>query len=332
MPPSTRQQAYTSLWAMLNPGIAPGTEGAVKSAYARAQKVIDRLPYGDLRAFIADAQRIRRRTFGGPKVTQTMQSRVQQVIDYAGGALARVVSRPLGVSDSVQQSISDSASTLDDRLTLRGTDPASSEGIAAKTAFNNRSITRLWQRKAALQQSLARLKRIKPAGWRVQAKQITDEIGEIDRQVIGLAAENARAAKERASAAQSAPFENYGRAMSSIDLQERAGVLTAGQASALRERVRTGALAGELGALSQDERWQVMADLKDAVAANTAQQEEQTKLLAEQVANQQKLVALVTAQGPALIAAVSAVVSGDIGGRVGLGFQSPSFAGGLARY
>lgn len=75
-----------------------------------------------------------------------------------------------------------------------------------------------------------------------------------------------------------------------------------------------------------------MADLKDAVVANTAQQEEQTKLLAEQVANQQKLVALVTAQGPALIAAVSAVVSGDIGGRVGLGFQSPSFAGGLARY
>jgi phage-related protein len=54
-------------------------------------------------------------------------------------------------------------------------------------------------------------------------------------------------------------------------------------------------------------------------------------LIAIQNANQLKIIALAN-QGPQVIAAVVAAVSGGIGGRVGLGFQSPSYAGGIARY
>jgi hypothetical protein len=54
-------------------------------------------------------------------------------------------------------------------------------------------------------------------------------------------------------------------------------------------------------------------------------------LTATQNANQLKILALAN-QGPQIIAATVAAVSGGIGGQVGLGFQSPSYAGGMARY
>jgi TP901 family phage tail tape measure protein len=78
--------------------------------------------------------------------------------------------------------------------------------------------------------------------------------------------------------------------------------------------------------------------LIDAMDRQTAAIEEQTRidnLIHEQQAimasNQQRILAMAQ-QGDKLVAAVVAAVNGGIGGSAGLGFQSPSYAGGMARY
>lgn len=60
-------------------------------------------------------------------------------------------------------------------------------------------------------------------------------------------------------------------------------------------------------------------------------QQERDSLQREQVENQRKILQLAQ-QGPQILAAVVAAVNGDIGGKVGLGFSTPSYAGAPARY
>jgi hypothetical protein len=69
----------------------------------------------------------------------------------------------------------------------------------------------------------------------------------------------------------------------------------------------------------------------DATAALAEATTRLAELIAEQVANQVKILALAQ-QGPEILAAVIAAVNGDLGGRVGLGFQTPGYAGGVASY
>jgi hypothetical protein len=68
-------------------------------------------------------------------------------------------------------------------------------------------------------------------------------------------------------------------------------------------------------------------------AINTLAQLEQQRidLETQMTANQTKLIALANTQGPNLLAAVISAMSGDIGGRIGLGSMTPGWAGGVAR-
>ena len=72
-------------------------------------------------------------------------------------------------------------------------------------------------------------------------------------------------------------------------------------------------------------------DLTGEMERESRQREQDRQIAAEIVANQQKILALAT-QGPEIVAAVVAATSGGIGGKVGLGFSTPSYPGGLARY
>lgn len=73
-----------------------------------------------------------------------------------------------------------------------------------------------------------------------------------------------------------------------------------------------------------------------AVAPDTADLnanlEEMNALLTQQIANQQAALNVSQSQYGVLARAIADVASGAIGGAVGMGFQSPSYAGGLARY
>lgn len=60
--------------------------------------------------------------------------------------------------------------------------------------------------------------------------------------------------------------------------------------------------------------------------------EEQNRLLGEQVQNQRNLINVSQSQYGVLAQALAAAVSGHIGGKVGLGLQTPSVAGRLASY
>lgn len=71
--------------------------------------------------------------------------------------------------------------------------------------------------------------------------------------------------------------------------------------------------------------------LTDAVnAANEIQRERDA--LNQQIADNQLRILALANQGPQIVNAVVAAVSGGIGGQLGLGFQTPGYAGGVANY
>ena len=72
-------------------------------------------------------------------------------------------------------------------------------------------------------------------------------------------------------------------------------------------------------------------ELKTSVDQSNRLQEQRDQLNQTIADNQTKILAL-AAQGPQIVGAVVAAVSGGIGGQVGLGLQTPGFAGGVARY
>lgn len=67
--------------------------------------------------------------------------------------------------------------------------------------------------------------------------------------------------------------------------------------------------------------------IADAMAEANRLAEERNRVMAEIAANQKQIIMLTTRQGPQLLAAVVAAVSGDIGGKIGLGSATPGFAG-----
>jgi hypothetical protein len=79
---------------------------------------------------------------------------------------------------------------------------------------------------------------------------------------------------------------------------------------------------------------EAIESLTGAMAEANRLQQERDAINQEIVDNQRKLLLYASTQGPALIGAVVAAANGGIGGKFGLGNQTPSFAGvgGLARY
>ena len=193
----TRNAAYSTLWKLIGLGIGRGDEPSVKSTYARELSLIDRLGYDDLRGLSQDVKSIYRRQFGSTPRARTIRARLTGVLGRIDAAIGRSIGRPLGVADSVEEDISARGGLLPDQLTLGGIDPDSKEGIDATIDFNNRSITRLWQRRAALKDALARAKRAKRPDV---AKRISDEIKDVDSQVTTFAAANVRLRRARISA------------------------------------------------------------------------------------------------------------------------------------
>jgi hypothetical protein len=59
---------------------------------------------------------------------------------------------------------------------------------------------------------------------------------------------------------------------------------------------------------------------------------EQNRLLAEQARNQERITRVAASQSDVLIKSLIDMINGGIGGKAGLGFETPSFAGGLSRY
>jgi predicted lipoprotein len=69
----------------------------------------------------------------------------------------------------------------------------------------------------------------------------------------------------------------------------------------------------------------------DAIAAAAVIQGQLTDAIKEQNANQTRIIALIENQKTSLVGALAAVVSGNIGERAGLGFQTPGYAGQMSR-
>ncbi len=103
------------------------------------------------------------------------------------------------------------------------------------------------------------------------------------------------------------------------------GDLASARASGDPRRV-TAAASGLKGAR------EAMEALTGALESKQRQEEQDRVLRQEQVANQNKILALAQ-QGPGiLLAGVIAAVNGDIGGRTGLGFQTVGYPGAVAAY
>jgi hypothetical protein len=72
--------------------------------------------------------------------------------------------------------------------------------------------------------------------------------------------------------------------------------------------------------------------LAEAMEAQTRATEVLIGLEREMVENQNKILAVATSQPNVIIAGLLDMVNGGLGGKTGLGFETPSFAGGLSRY
>jgi hypothetical protein len=125
---------------------------------------------------------------------------------------------------------------------------------------------------------------------------LTDDIGAADQRVQyyqalleqatdpkakSEAARNLKSAQDARKSLTDGPaaIDQYQQALSDIDLQNKAGILTDKQASAARQDVFTKALAGGFGGLSDREKWQVMADQNDALKANTEALQQQSQAM-----------------------------------------------------
>jgi TP901 family phage tail tape measure protein len=124
-------------------------------------------------------------------------------------------------------------------------------------------------------------------------------------------------------------------ALGDIDLHQHAGDITPDQASAQKIDVLKGAIAsGTFNGqpLSAHDILALRAELGDLASAIKDNTAELLALKTQQADNTQKLLNVSQAQYPQLFASFLDAFSGGIGGRVGLGFMSPSTAGRLASY
>jgi hypothetical protein len=134
-----------------------------------------------------------------------------------------------------------------------------------------------------------------------------------------------------------------------VDMQSALARLTPGTEDDLAAlRTREGIAAGGLALATAYQspeaitEWaNELASTREAIEGLTGEMAETRRFEAEKmqlekelVDNQRKLLLYASTQGPALIGAVVAAANGGIGGKFGLGNQTPSFAGvgGLARY
>ena len=78
--------------------------------------------------------------------------------------------------------------------------------------------------------------------------------------------------------------DKLGVALSDIDLQERAGLITPEQANAQRVAMLEAALRGVGGPLTERQRWELMGQLRDVTKAQTEAAEEAARVVSENTA------------------------------------------------
>jgi hypothetical protein len=71
----------------------------------------------------------------------------------------------------------------------------------------------------------------------------------------------------------------------------------------------------------------VVAGLKESIDAAALVQQQLTDATAQLAAEQKMIRTLAQTQGPQLLAGLAALLSGSVGGKVALGYQTPGFAG-----
>lgn len=149
------------------------------------------------------------------------------------------------------------------------------------------------------------------------------DIGDLDKELAEVAATPDAAAEETVGGGESGeaetPADKIGQALSDIDLQERAGVLTPEQAKAARVSFLQQALAGAFGPLDQRQQWELMAQLRDAIGEQVQAAVDLTQALADvkasidaQLAFAGQVSAITSMQA---VRAMADVFSGQLGQR-----------------
>jgi hypothetical protein len=292
---------------------------------------------------------------------RTAIQRLQGVLTLLEGTIGERLAGPVRIAQSVAERISGRDRTrTEGNMILRGIDPSSLTGLGVTQRFNERSIQRLTAQIKPLQfaaitaqtagnrglaaQIVAQIAAINDQifGLRVENKQIGNTAEELQRQAADAAqqaAEAARQAAEEAARAQAqATLDQVSGGVAAIDRRVRAGLLTPEQGRQQRIAHLQGALNGVFGWISPEDFIDIMGQLREetegntqALQDNTAALTEQNDLLKQQRDEARKLANTSQTQYGVLAQALADIVSGRIGGRLGLGFQTPSAPGVLAR-
>jgi phage-related minor tail protein len=138
------------------------------------------------------------------------------------------------------------------------------------------------------------------------------DLGDIDKDAAEVAATPDTAAEEGPSTA-----DNVSQRLSDIDLQQRAGMIDSANASAWKAQVLNQALGGAFGAIDERQRWELMAQLREATQESTEATSNLAQALAENTASNQALLAahngIAAITSREAIRAMTDVMSGQMG-------------------
>jgi hypothetical protein len=104
------------------------------------------------------------------------------------------------------------------------------------------------------------------------AASIGQNIADTDVEIQSLDAQITQTTTDATDQQQQAAFANYQQAISDVQLQADAGVITQADADQKKQQIGHAALdiSATFGTLSQRDQWQIMADLNAATKANTS--------------------------------------------------------------
>lgn len=220
------------------------------------------------------------------------------------------------------------------RLAIRGVSEDSVQGLGTLMEADTGSLSVL---RGALGTSRAALRRARRRHDPAAVQAIKDQIDGIKDQIGDSQVSLAERRRALAHA------QRYDPINAQLALDQLSGNRAAqlNDLNALRSN-----LSSDLADATQRQDYQAMQDLavqlqsvNSSIDDLTQATQEQNRIAQEQidlnkqiVDNQNRLAALVSSQQNALLGALTAALNGTIGGRVGLGFQTPGFAGGPARY
>jgi hypothetical protein len=325
--------------------IAGGRPKQVASAMRGLRRLLgdtENVTYGRIDRLGASVRRqlaeLRRGGLRGREVLQAR--RLGSVMSLIDREMSKRVDATIAGARRVLNAISRRQTATSRRLAIQGVDEGGLAGLGALQGDDQAALRQLASRRAALQRELARARKRRD---RRAISAISRELGEIDDTAGGLEANIATRGWEIARLQRYQP-NDVALAMAQLTgAGSQAGGATGYDDDLAALQARRSLLEDDLAHASSPERQIELANelksTRDQIESLQGTIEQQNQLAQQRMDldreladNQRRMLAVAESQPNVLLGGLVAAINGGIGGRVGLGFQTPGYAGRGVRY